>query len=236
MDISRRSFLKLSLGGLLATAVSTNPVLAAISNSVSESPYKVFLYLIQTKSGEWKVKGTTCLNIDKTKISPTQFNIDTFKPLGVYNSDECNDKKLEFWNYYNCGKGFQRVNYQIRINNGNKAKLTGQLDSIRKSAGKSTMNYVNQLNKENKHWRKLGDSKIGVKRDENTIKKIKEGSSHRWRAILQFTKDGEFVKEWNNLISIKEVLGFHQTNICACCQNKPKYKTAYGFIWKYKEI
>lgn len=235
MDISRRSFLKLTLGGLLATAIDTNPILSTISDAISHSPYKVFLYLIQTKDGKWKVKGTTCTNINKVEISPTKFNVDTFKPLGVYDSDVANDKKLEFWNKYECGKGFQKINYQIRINNGNKAKSTGQLDSIRKKAGQSTMNYINSIHKENNHWRKLGDSKIGKKRTQETKNKIQLGTSHSWRPVLQFSKNGEFVKEWPNFVSIKEELGFNHTNICACCQNRPKYKSAYGFVWKYKE-
>ncbi len=122
----------------------------------------------------------------------------------------------------------------MRIQNGKLAKESGQLLKAAVNGGKSVVDKLNKKNKKTNHWRKLGDSKIGVARDEQTKKKIKEGTSHSWRPVLQFTKDGEFIKEWPNFASIRDELGFAHTNICACCQNRPKYKTAYGFIWKYK--
>lgn len=123
----------------------------------------------------------------------------------------------------------------VRIENGKNAVLSGQLLKAAINGGKAVINELNKKNKKEGHWRKLGDSKIGVKRDDATKKKIKEGTSHSWRTILQYTKDGKLVKKWKNLASIKEELGFNHTNICACCQNRPKYKSAYGFIWKYEK-
>lgn len=123
----------------------------------------------------------------------------------------------------------------MRIENGKLAKESGQLAKAAINGGKAVVDKLNKKNKKTGHWRKLGDSKIGVPRDEQTKKKIKEGTKHSWKPVLQFTKDGDFVREWKNFTSIKEELGFNHTNICACCQNKPKYKSAYGFIWKYKK-
>jgi hypothetical protein len=122
-----------------------------------------------------------------------------------------------------------------RIENGKNAALSGQFYEAMSKGGKAVVDKLNEKNKKSNHWRKLGDSKIGVARTEETKEKIQKASAHSWRTILQFTKDGEFIREWKNLASIKEELGFHHTNICACCQNKPKYKTSYGFIWKYKD-
>lgn len=51
------------------------------------------------------------------------------------------------------------------------------------------------------------------------------------KPVLQYTKSGEFVKEWN---STNETIrsGYKQANVCACCNGKLKsYK---GYIWKYK--
>lgn len=47
--------------------------------------------------------------------------------------------------------------------------------------------------------------------------------------ILQYTLNGEFVKEWPSATDVgKEV----QETICKCL--KGRTKTAYGYIWKYK--
>lgn len=105
----------------------------------------------------------------------------------------------------------------------------------RSKGGKKNINNLNEKNRKSNHWRKLGDLKIGIARDNETKRKIQKGSSHSWREISQFSRDGNWIKDWPNLVSIKNELGFNHTNICACCQNKPKYKTAYGFIWKYKK-
>lgn len=123
----------------------------------------------------------------------------------------------------------------VRIENGKLAKQSGQLLKAAINGGKAVVDKLNKKNKKTGHWRKLADSKIGVARDEETKKKIKEGTKHSWKPILQYTKDNKFVKEWPNLASIRDELGFAHTNICSCCKGNPRYKTAYGFIWKYKE-
>jgi hypothetical protein len=126
----------------------------------------------------------------------------------------------------------------MRIENGALAKESGQLAKAAINGGKAVINKLNQNNKKTGHWRKLGDSKIGVKRDEKTKKKIKEGTQDKWRIIIQYTKDGKFIKEWENFTVIRDELGFAHTNICNCCKHyeykKEGFKSSYGFVWKYK--
>lgn len=51
------------------------------------------------------------------------------------------------------------------------------------------------------------------------------------KKVYQFTKDGNFVKEWQSLHEIERVLGFDIGFISCCCNGKRK--TAYGCIWRY---
>ena len=51
------------------------------------------------------------------------------------------------------------------------------------------------------------------------------------KAVLQFTKNGEFIKEWPSTRQIERDLGFSQGNISECCNGKRK--SAYGYIWKF---
>lgn len=55
----------------------------------------------------------------------------------------------------------------------------------------------------------------------------------RGKTILQYTKNNIIVKEWDNLASIEQNSKYNRSNICDVC--KGKRKTAYGYIWKYKE-
>lgn len=53
------------------------------------------------------------------------------------------------------------------------------------------------------------------------------------KPVLQFTLDNILVKEFLSTIQIERELGFSCGNIVNCC--KGRYKTAYGYIWRYKE-
>ena len=50
------------------------------------------------------------------------------------------------------------------------------------------------------------------------------------KPILQYDLDGNFIREWSSATDVSKEA---QENICQCL--KGKRKTAYGFIWKYKE-
>ena len=49
--------------------------------------------------------------------------------------------------------------------------------------------------------------------------------------LLQFSKDGELVKEWPSLSDAERQLGIFRSNIYACL--KGRYKSAGGFVWRY---
>ena len=49
--------------------------------------------------------------------------------------------------------------------------------------------------------------------------------------ILQFTKDGTFVKEWQSSHEAGRSLGISPSHICQCC--KGRLKSAGGFVWRY---
>ena len=49
--------------------------------------------------------------------------------------------------------------------------------------------------------------------------------------ILQFSKDGELIKEWPSAREAERQLGIFQSHICKCC--KGRLKSAGGFVWRY---
>ena len=52
----------------------------------------------------------------------------------------------------------------------------------------------------------------------------------RSKKVLQFTLDGEFVREWESIVECGRN-GFNQGNICDCCNGKRK--SHKGFKWCY---
>lgn len=60
------------------------------------------------------------------------------------------------------------------------------------------------------------------------------GKTYNIRKVLQYTKDGKFVKEWQSACEIEKEIGIKQSAICSCCLQKKYHKTAGGYVWKYK--
>ena len=54
------------------------------------------------------------------------------------------------------------------------------------------------------------------------------------KPVLQYTLDGEFVKEWHSTMECYRKNGFNCSNISKCCRKLEHYKSAYGYIWRYK--
>lgn len=52
------------------------------------------------------------------------------------------------------------------------------------------------------------------------------------KQVLQYDKQGNFLKRWPSTQEIKRRLGFNQGNICDCCNGK--LKSANGFVWMYE--
>ena len=53
------------------------------------------------------------------------------------------------------------------------------------------------------------------------------------KPIIQFSKDGEFIKKWDCITDVLRELGINQGNICKCC--KGERKTAGGYKWLYAD-
>lgn len=51
------------------------------------------------------------------------------------------------------------------------------------------------------------------------------------KPILQFSKNGEFIRKWNSATQVEKELGFNQSSITKCC--KGKNKSVCGYIWGY---
>lgn len=76
---------------------------------------------------------------------------------------------------------------------------------------------------------KIGSAGRDKKQSPEHIKKIHD--TYR-KAILQYLKTGEYIKEWDSAINASRELSINAGDICRCL--KLKLKSSGGFIWKYK--
>ena len=106
------------------------------------------------------------------------------------------------------------------------------------------------LKKNSESHKKYWESEEGIK----TKKRIAETMKKYWgdeenrkkqserlkyspklcKKILQYTLNGEFVKEWVSAKEIGRELGYDDGCISKCCNGKQK--SAYGFIWTHQPI
>ena len=61
----------------------------------------------------------------------------------------------------------------------------------------------------------------------NRLNKVK-------KPVIQYTLDGEFVREWESAKQAEIEGGFNQGSICQCCRGHIKYHK--GFRWSYKKL
>ena len=70
--------------------------------------------------------------------------------------------------------------------------------------------------------------------DEQRLKKsIAQTGRHQSKPVLQYDLNGVFIKEWTGAYQAYKTLGISFKNISSNC--KGRYKSAGGFIWKFKE-
>ena len=53
------------------------------------------------------------------------------------------------------------------------------------------------------------------------------------KKVGQFDKNNNLIRIWENASIAADELGLKSTNIYSVCNNKPKFNTCGGFIWKY---
>jgi group I intron endonuclease len=95
-------------------------------------------------------------------------------------------------------------------------------DKISKTK-KGSPKTVAQINAtKNRVGRKIPKSQDWIRNNAEGIKK----------PILQFSLDGEFIKEWKSAMDVELELGLGRKNIS--CNLRNKTLSAFGFIWRFK--
>lgn len=86
---------------------------------------------------------------------------------------------------------------------------------------------------ENLEWKSPKDNCNHGTRNERSAKTRTNGKLSK--QVLQYTKNGEFVKEWVSLSEIKRKLGYNKSAISKVCRGNTRLKSYKGYIWIYKE-
>ena len=102
----------------------------------------------------------------------------------------------------------------LEVNHIDENKLNNRVDNLEWCSHEYNINYGTRSARE---------------LETRKLKKCKNAE----RTVLQFTKDGKFVNEYKSISEAERFTEINQGNICSCCKGR-RYKTAGGYIWKYK--
>lgn len=133
-------------------------------------------------------------------------------------------KKMLFCNLYDAGGGPKSEEHKKKIGLGNKGRKHSEETKQKMSQKAIGRKYSDEIKQ------KISQSKQGKKFSDDKKANMK---GKRCKPIMQYNLEGTFIKEWESFKDITQNLGFHNSGLCFCC--KGTQKTAYGFIWKYKE-
>lgn len=120
------------------------------------------------------------------------------------------------------------------VNHKDENKENNTVDNLEWCTHEYNMNYGTRNERASKSMRGklLGKNNpmYGKHLSEETKKKLSETKR---KPILQYTKEGIYIREWESVKSVTIELNINLAGISQCC--KGKRKSAGGFIWKYKE-
>jgi hypothetical protein len=90
--------------------------------------------------------------------------------------------------------------------------------------------------KTNKTWKNIEiNEKPIIINEENILKYLKKGTKPSLRIpIIQFSIEGEFIREWTGASEASYVLNIDSSAITKCCRGKQL--TYKGYKWKYKDL
>lgn len=99
-----------------------------------------------------------------------------------------------------------------------------------------------ELNRKERYWQDYYNvlnnglncilTNTGSKSGRQSQDVIEKRASKLRKSVLQYTVKGIFVREWNSIKEVGEVLSINIGCIPTCC--KGKIKSVGGFIWRYK--
>ena len=144
--------------------------------------------------------------------------------------EECEESKWiereKYWIQYYKELGFDLKNMTNGGESNNGYVFTIE-DRLKQSKSQKLRHQTTPFSEETRN--KLSEKS---KKSLNGLDNLKLGSKKCQIPIVQKTKEGEIIKEWDSLQQAADELGIERSNISHCLRGK--LKTSGGFKWEYK--
>jgi hypothetical protein len=174
-------------------------------------------------------------NIGKLKpgVSEKTKGISKIKPPGVGKKIQVS-KKLYFENnehYWGDKISSSMIGKQNRLNT---TQPQSQKDKVREAliGRPKSEETIQKMRKPRTNIENLGKHRLGIITSEETKQKQRTSAFNRQTPVIQFSKQGNFIAEYNGINEASRMTGCQVSAIIMCCKNR--LKSTKGFIFKYK--
>lgn len=144
--------------------------------------------------------------------------------------EECEEsnwiEREKYWIQYYKELGFDLKNMTLG-GESNDGYIFTKEDRLKQSKSQKLRHKITPFSKETR--KKLSEK---AKETLNGLDNLKLGSKKSQIPIIQKTKDGDIVTEWESLQQAADELGIERSNISHCLRGR--IKTSGGFKWEYK--
>lgn len=157
---------------------------------------------------------------------------------------QLDEKELWWGNYYNVLNSKKGLNLRLGNGRGRVSEETKQKISLKLKGQKRSDELKKRLSEQRKGKKrpkgtgaKIALKTKGQKRPKQTLAtkgkpKPKGFSEKKYKPILQYDLEGNFIKEWSSQFEINKYFGCGYGNISSVLSGR--CKTSFGYIWKYK--
>ena len=192
------------------------------------------------KSNSYRYAGKA-INNARAKYGIDAFDFEILK--------ECDDKELDFWEMYYIKELNTKVPNGYNMTDGGEGRSGSSVSKetrkkMSEYKGEKRWNYGKHLSEE--HKKNLSESHkgqtSGMKNKKHTEESKRKMSENKKgipniklsKPVFQIDKNtNNIIAEFSSLSEIERQLGLSFKNISCCCRGITK--SAYGYIWKYKE-
>lgn len=189
-----------------------------------------------------KYKNLNCKVQTKIYRAILKYGWDNFKVDILWSTDDdtnityiLNQLEEDFVNLYDSVEN----GYNCRYGGGSKGKHSEEskekmrIAATGKKASEETKEKMRKYSYSETNLNKLKImSELNKGRTHSDKSKLKMREKSRMKPVLQYSKEGVFIKEWECAKDVDTQLGIAKSSIAKCAKNNAK--SAGGFIWKYK--
>lgn len=164
------------------------------------------------------IKSLNCYNYKEPRIMHTSLRKDGYLSVGLSKNNKTTTRTVH------------RIVAETFLPNPNNLEMINHKDEDKSNNNVDNLEWCT-VSYNNKYSIKRHPERFVLRKNREKRDYYKVKTKYFNVHINQFSKDGEFIKQWFNFAELKHIKNYNNTSIKECCEGKRK--TAYGYKWEF---